>query len=630
MAQAALVCAFSLFAFASSGFQTPQKPRDAAAPVVGTGTIAGVVLSDESTRQPVRRAIVTVSGSLLASSRSAITDDDGKFVIAQLPSGRFSIAVKKAAYIPGAYGATRPGRPGTPLSLAEGQRVDVTVKLARASVIAGVIRDPQGEPVPGVQVSALRIPSSGLLSSLFTTSDVIITDDRGAYRLFGLLPGEYVVAALPRTTGAGEIGSRSVAEMDAILSALERRIGRANFQPSSGPTTPVVIPQAPASFSYAPTYYPGATQFSGATRLTLTPGDERTGMDFIVAPITTATIEGAVTGAGNSLGSVQLSIQMDGPRLPMTFGSYPVLTERPGVTEQFKYTNVLPGHYTIMARVRPGETPATAPVVVGVGSGTGRGQAPPTPPDMLYAIAELDVAGADITGVTLSLQPAASVSGRVVFDSTTSSPPENLTKIRVTISLPGGTYMSSSGGTVIGNSFNGVPAVSVGKDGRFTASGIAPGSYLLRATLPADLSQNWWLQSAMVADRDLLDFPLEIVAGVDITSAVLTFADRRAGLSGMLQTPDGGPAPEYFVVVFPTDRTYWTPESRRLKSVRPGTDGRFSFTDLPAADYFLAALTDVDPDEWQKPAFLEQVIAGALRIKIAHGEQVTQDIRVRR
>ena len=100
----------------------------------------------------MRKAIVTVSGPALPNSRTAITDSAGKFAIGELPEGRFTITVKKAAYIPGAYGATRPGRPGTPLALPAGQRADVTLEIARAAVLAGAIRDQQGEPVPGVQV----------------------------------------------------------------------------------------------------------------------------------------------------------------------------------------------------------------------------------------------------------------------------------------------------------------------------------------------------------------------------------------------------------------------------------------------------------------------------------------------
>jgi uncharacterized protein (DUF2141 family) len=500
------------------------------------------------------------------------------------------------------------------------------VKLARAAVVAGVIRDQQGEPAPGVQVSAVRIPGASVPANLFSGAETAVTDDRGAYRIFGLVPGEYAIAAVPRVTGMGEIGNRSSAEMDATLSVLQRRSGRGGIAPQPG-TAPVAVPPPPESFSYAPTYYPGSTAFAGATRIRLTPGDERTGIDFVVSPVRTALVEGTVTGAGDTPANVQLTIQVDGPRASALFSSYPVLSVRPGETSQFKYTNVAPGRYRIMARW---SRSATRELTVGIAAGGAGGvsNAPPRSPDTLYGVADVDVSGSDLTGVILSLQPGASLSGNVVFESTSGKPPGDLTGLRVTISPPGGTYMSSSGGTVVGNSFNSVTPAQVRADGTFTASAIAPGTYELRVTVPAAIAQTWALQSAVLRGKDLLDFPLEIDSGGDLPNAVLTFSDRRSELTGTLQSSSGGPAPGYFVVIFPQDRTFWTPQSRRIKSARPGTDGRFTIADLPAGDYFIAALTDVDPDEWQTPAFLDQLVPAAIKVVMTPGGRLTQDIRV--
>jgi hypothetical protein len=188
--------------------------------------------------------------------------------------------------------------------------------------------------------------------------------------------------------------------------------------------------------------------------------------------------------------------------------------------------------------------------------------------------------------------------------------------------------MASSGGTVVGNAINSVPAAAPAANGTFRATGIAPGTYLVRATLPADLSQTWSLQSAIAQGRDLLDFPLEVAGGGELPEVVLTLSDQRSELTGTLQTSSGAPAPDYYVVSFPVDRNLWISPSRRLKSVRPGTDGRFTFSDLAAGDYLIAALTDVDPDEWQNPSFLEQLVTAAIRITIAPGGRVTQDLRV--
>jgi hypothetical protein len=49
---------------------------------------------------------------------------------------------------------------------------------------------------------------------------------------------------------------------------------------------------------------------------------------------------------------------------------------------------------------------------------------------------------------------------------------------------------------------------------------------------------------------------------------------------------------------------------------------------LPAGTYYLAALTDVDPEERFDGAFLEQVAAGALTISLADGETRLQDLKL--
>jgi hypothetical protein len=90
------------------------------------------------------------------------------------------------------------------------------------------------------------------------------------------------------------------------------------------------------------------------------------------------------------------------------------------------------------------------------------------------------------------------------------------------------------------------------------------------------------------------------------------------------------PAPDYFVVVFPADRTLWRPGSRRVQTARPATDGGFSIRGLPAGEYLIGALTDLDPADVHDPAFLEQVAAAGIRIQLANGEQKRQDIQIAR
>ena len=88
------------------------------------------------------------------------------------------------------------------------------------------------------------------------------------------------------------------------------------------------------------------------------------------------------------------------------------------------------------------------------------------------------------------------------------------------------------------------------------------------------------------------------------------------------------PAPDYFIIVFPADRTRWYSGSRHIQATRPGTDGRFSIANVGPGDYHLAAVTDVDQFEWFDPAFLDQLVPAAVKVTLVEGETRTQDLRV--
>jgi hypothetical protein len=129
--------------------------------------------------------------------------------------------------------------------------------------------------------------------------------------------------------------------------------------------------------------------------------------------------------------------------------------------------------------------------------------------------------------------------------------------------------------------------------------------------------------------REVLDTWLSVSAGESIPDLTVTFSDRISELSGRLESIDGSPAPDYFILAFSTDRERWTPLSRRVRQSRPATDGRFAIRGLPAGDYFVAAVTDVEPGEWFDPAFLSQLVPAAVKVTVREREQTIQDLRIK-
>jgi hypothetical protein len=105
--------------------------------------------------------------------------------------------------------------------------------------------------------------------------------------------------------------------------------------------------------------------------------------------------------------------------------------------------------------------------------------------------------------------------------------------------------------------------------------------------------------------------------------------DRPAAITGTVSDASGQPTSAYSMVAFSTDRALWTVPRRVSSITRLSSDGRFTITGLPPGEYFLAALTDLDPAQLSDPSFLESLVAAAVKVAIGEGERKVQDFRIR-
>src|SRR5580698_9389496 len=92
-----------------------QTPRDAtiaptAATLTASATISGTIVADDTSSQPLRRVVVTISGGDLTGSRLAVTDDKGHFTFPRLSAGHYSLSASKPGWITTYYGSKHPGR----------------------------------------------------------------------------------------------------------------------------------------------------------------------------------------------------------------------------------------------------------------------------------------------------------------------------------------------------------------------------------------------------------------------------------------------------------------------------------------------------------------------------------------
>lgn len=565
--------------------QTP--PRDAraanAAPV-GTGAIKGVVTTADSNARSLRLVYVVIIGAMTGTLRVTSTDNEGRFSVSGLPADRYVIGASKPPYLGAVAGARRPARAGTPVVLAEGQTIEnVAVRLPPGAAITGVIIDERGEPAANVAVGLQQSRLQGTERTFVTVSSATTaTDDRGRYRLFSLPPGEYVVVA---SSGAGAIPrTLTDAEVDAAIKGT---------RPASAPTTSTEpVPR------YSPVFFPGTTRATDATPVVLSAGEERQSVDFRLELVRTARVEGIVMtsdGQPTAVASLVMAPASQNSMMRVAFGA------QLSTDGRFTISGVPPGAYTITARAMGAQA---------------AGQ---------FAIAQVDVSGADQTGLQLTLQPPLTFAGRIAFEGATPAP-----------ALAG--RRISMRALTTGLSATAAPAISVtGADGTFTVTNVSPGRYLIGGPLffgATSDSVTWAMQSVLVDGRDVTDLPIDIAPDALPKSVVVTFVDRTQEVSGRLIQSSGTAGVDYTLVLFPSDKRYWISGSRRILTTRPGTDGQFAFggtgpTALPPGDYLLAVVTDIDRDEQFDPALLSSLLPGATAVTLQAGEQKVQEVRIK-
>ena len=594
-----LVCAIASLAIPTTSTFAQGVRDNRTLSGVGTAAITGMVVSDEREARSLRRARVSITGSELEIGRTTVTTDDGTFSFDQLPAGRYSVTASKDGYVTMSAGADRPGRAGAGVEVRQGETGRVSVRLPKGAVITGIVRLPTGEPAAGISVSPMMrryVAPAGerrLTASAFTT---VATDDRGVYRIFGLAAGTYLVSALPRSAfapGGAEIYPVSEADVRRALSEVKAQSTAPRpgmISPSPSASRPAEPPRGGVTLT--PVYFPGTPAEKQATPVTVAAGEVRTGIDIDLEYFRTAAIEGFVTLPPGLRAQLLLS-NADGSAPNQTV-RVSVMTADDG---RFSFRSLPPGHYAITARAiaadtRSGATPAQS---------------------LAWGRTEVMLNGDDITGITIPLRPALTLSGRIAFKGSTAAPA--LPTIRLPI--PATAFTGGLSGPL--------PSVQLEGD-RFSMGGALPGVYRFQAPPPGLRAPigPWWLESVIVKEKDLLDTVLDLRESID--DAVVTFSDRASEVSGTARYQNGQAFREGLVVVFSTNRDTWFLNSRRIAAVQPSATGQYAFRNLPPGDYFITVAVGLERNEWFDPELLASLTATAQRLNIAGTEVKTHDL----
>jgi carboxypeptidase family protein len=392
----------------------PGAAKPGAARISGRVTLKG---------EPARGVTVLLQGeraNAIGSPR-ARTDEEGRFLFTAVVAGNYSIYALAPGYV--SPEDRYYGKRARTIKVAEGENVEnLDLEVKRGGVIAGRIIDSHGRPVIEETVTLYKLEQDGspqlyLFNDLYSNTNMYRTDDQGAYRIFGLLEGRYLVCFGQEQ----KPGSVSIAWSDMF---------------------------------YPRVYYPNVTGEAEAKVIEVTEGSEATNIDITVPdPKKSHNVYGRVVNVDTGrpfpgMEFVVRGLTQDGKLT----GGVAMAGELSEPNGEFHLRVAAPGRYLLMVQ------PDT--------SGDG---------GVIGEPVSFDVGEGAVTGVEVKVRQAGSISGVVVIEGTTD--PKILSKLsQVSLSSAYRSIKSTFKNMPI---FSGIANAKVNADGGFRISGLQPGNVFI-------------------------------------------------------------------------------------------------------------------------------------------------------
>jgi hypothetical protein len=493
--------------------------------------------------------------------RTAATDEDGRYEFSGLTSGRYTLAFAKAGFVSVEFGQRSQFDETLSIELRTGQIVDgLTTILPTAGAIEGRVADNSGEPIVEARVSAFRIQFADGQRRLVPAGKPAATDDRGHYRIYGLSPGDYLVAA--------SLGSRTATATEST-------------QDTGG---------------FAPTYFPSTEDPSIAEVVQVRVGTDAFGIDITFRKTRLARISGTVTrGNPGHNSSTLLVLRRLRSGAALLQGGTVAVTQAQA-DGRFAMPGIPPGSFLLEART-------LSSTAVDAVASTGRIDSR-TFGEAEYASLPVMVGGVDLSDLRLATVPTGRISGHVLVDGQAYRPPAGPAPRIAAVAVDLEAWAAGPAETAIG------------PEGTFELEGLV-GRFVLRmAGLPPALS----VQHVTLSGRDVTDSGLEASYNTAMPPAEVNLTSRGTELGARVSVAEGGDVDGCTVVLFATDREKWSrPATRYLASARPDRDGTVQINGLPPGSYYALAVAYVEKGQWRDPEFLRGAAAVASTVTLRPG-----------
>jgi hypothetical protein len=577
---------------------SPRRGSDPAQLQSGNSSVQGrVVYSDNG--QPMKKVRVTIFNPLEGSGdaqRVVVTNDRGEFVLTGLPAGKYYATIEgRKAPLPSGLSVRIP-LPVAAIPRAEDyaeivprhdaefvvdgkNSTTIEIRFTRGGTVAGKVMQANGSPVSDATVNLVSSPDS---TTSYGARFSGRTDKNGAFRLENVPPAKYIVsAAVESQQGSADIYARMRGETQSV------------------------------------TYHPAALRLADALPINVESGREASGINITLVERRSFSVSGTVVRGldGSALSGAQVVLRRKdaetaGPEMPG-------LQQRNTQTNskgEWSFSNVEEGAYEITALNSPsgpiGRTIAGPPGMMRRTGPPRMGQVDPGPrPRFMIAQQSLDVIGAKVEDITLTIGGPGTIVGNVVLED--GQP------------VPAGAVLFFEFGSAGARPGRPVP-VRVNSDGSFRLDDVQSGQTYLNPALPPD--SRYFVDSATLSGNDV-SAGINVLEGAEIGPLTIRLSDKLATVAGRITTSENGAKSGLVVLLVPVD-----PAKQRFRtsyfSTFSSTDGSFSVKVAPG-EYFVIARQRADLPAVIMPEFMRAFGAGTQRVAVGPSEQKSIDLVVR-
>ena len=509
-----------------------QRPAAAAEPAgeATTGAITGRVVNDRGEPMSGASVYVRALGST-NQNRTTTADADGNFRFTGLEPALYAISGYAPAYV---------GQPRSPDASPDYYRIGDSARLEmiKGGVLTGTVINAAGEPIVGIRVRVLRIHDADGRPTgrgSFAIGDRP-TDDRGIYRIYGLLPGSYLVFA-----------------------------GGSSTQQSS---------QLNPFDTDVPTYSPSSTRDS-ATEYNVRSGEETTA-DIRYRNDPGHIVSGTVKVPTQNSAAVLL-FTTDETSMPVANGF-----QMPG-GRGFALTGVGDGEYNMYAQAVPGGVPS-GPIV----------------PDLLVSeVKRIVVKGADVTGIELTPRQLGVISGVIVLEPAKAPECQGKRKPLFAETIVELQRNEKDAESMASFQRVAATPPSVDAKGAFSIRNVIPARYRfnprfyarywylqsITSGAPAtNATRN--AAAATAAKSDAAANWTTVKAGEQLSNITVTLAAGAASIRGKIAVAEGATVPSGAAVyLFPTERDK-VEDVLRYFVAAVAADGTFTLNNIPPGRYW--------------------------------------------